>query len=247
MSEASNEMNYIPTTAPVNVMVGHYGVGKTNFSLNWAFDVAAQGKKVTVVDFDVVNPYFRSSDYSASLDAAGITMIAPNLAGSSLDNPSINGAVGTIIEHVYSRWQAGDESQVVIIDVGGDDAGATVLGRFSEAIMAGPHQMLYVVNRYRNLTQNPQEALEVMDEIQVKSGLKVTGIGNNSHLRDQTDPETVLNALEFVALCAQLAQVDLLCTTVPILALEQNKQVFCVEDSRSKFYPVKMLVRTPWE
>lgn len=247
MPDEMNEIAFIPTTAPVNVVVGHYGVGKTNFSLNWAFDVAAQGKKVTVVDFDVVNPYFRSSDYTASLEAAGITMIAPNLAGSSLDNPSINGAVGTIIEHVYARWAAGDESQVVIIDVGGDDAGATVLGRFRDAIVSGPHQMLYVVNRYRNLTQTPQEALEVMEEIQVKSGLKVTGVVNNSHLRDQTDPETVLSALEFGAQCAERAQVDMLCATVPILALEQNKQAFCVEDSAVKFYPVKMLVRTPWE
>ncbi len=247
MTDRTDILSHGPACAPVNVVVGHYGVGKTNFSLNWAFDLADQGKKVTLVDFDVVNPYFRSSDYTASLKEAGIDMIAPNLAGSALDNPSISGAVGTVIRQGYDRWQAGDESQVILVDVGGDDAGATVLGRFRESVASGPYQMLYVVNRYRNLTQTPHEALEVMEEIQVKSGLCVTGMVNNSHLRDQTDAGTVLDALDFGSACADQAQVELVCTTIPKTAFEQNKQLFCSVEKGVKFYPVSMLVRTPWE
>ena len=53
--------------APVVIVCGHYGVGKTNFSLNVAMDLAAAGKDVCLVDLDVVNPYFRSSDYTAML------------------------------------------------------------------------------------------------------------------------------------------------------------------------------------
>ena len=48
--------------APVAVVCGHYGVGKTNLTLNIALDAAAGGRAVTVIDLDVVNPFFRSSD-----------------------------------------------------------------------------------------------------------------------------------------------------------------------------------------
>ena len=39
-----------PTLAPVNVICGHYGVGKTNLSLNLALDAARAGCAVTLVD-----------------------------------------------------------------------------------------------------------------------------------------------------------------------------------------------------
>ena len=57
---------------PVAVVCGHYGVGKTNLSLNIALDAAQAGRAVTVIDLDVVNPFFRSSDYRALLDERGI-------------------------------------------------------------------------------------------------------------------------------------------------------------------------------
>ena len=47
---------------PVTLVVGHYGVGKTNFSVNLAIDLAAEGNHVTLVDLDIVNPYFRASE-----------------------------------------------------------------------------------------------------------------------------------------------------------------------------------------
>lgn len=236
-----------PSPAAVNVVVGHYGAGKTNFCLNWALDLAKQGKTVTLVDFDVVNPYFRSSDYADMLGNAGVAVISPNLAGSTLDNPSISGAVGTAISHAYECWRTGDTSCVVVIDVGGDDAGATVLGRFAPDIAQGRYQMLYVVNQYRNLIKDAREAFEIMTEIQTKARLCVTGIVNNSHLRDQTDAQVVCDAYSYGMACAAAAGVGLVCTTVPKMPLEQINQAFCLAGEGGAFYPVSMLVRTPWE
>ena len=108
MANGYDIIEYGPAPCAVNIVVGHYGAGKTNFSLNWSFDLARQGKNVTLVDFDVVNPYFRSSDYAAQLANAGVAVIAPNLAGSSLDNPSISGSVGTAISQAYEQWTQGD-------------------------------------------------------------------------------------------------------------------------------------------
>ena len=40
----------------ITVITGHYGCGKTNVAVNIALKLAAEGKKVTVVDLDIVNP-----------------------------------------------------------------------------------------------------------------------------------------------------------------------------------------------
>ena len=117
--------------APVVVVCGHYGVGKTNFALNLAHDARAAGCAVTLVDLDVVNPYFRSSDYAKELAACGVRVIAPVFAalGTSLDVPSLTGAIVPAIEEAQQaiRTDASAEfpSRMVIIDAGGDDAGAS--------------------------------------------------------------------------------------------------------------------------
>lgn len=72
---------------PVLVVAGHYGVGKTNLSLNLALDAAACGRQVALVDLDVVNPFFRSSDYRDLLGERSVRVIAPVFAGTNLDGP----------------------------------------------------------------------------------------------------------------------------------------------------------------
>ena len=42
------------------IVCGHYGCGKSNYSINLALDLAAQGRKVILMDLDLVNPYFLS-------------------------------------------------------------------------------------------------------------------------------------------------------------------------------------------
>lgn len=43
------------------IIIGNFGSGKTELALNIAFE-AAETKKVTFVDLDIVNPYFRSTE-----------------------------------------------------------------------------------------------------------------------------------------------------------------------------------------
>lgn len=63
--------------APITIVAGHYGAGKTNFSVNFALDLVEAGREVTLVDLDIVNPYFRASEQRALLESAGVCLVAP--------------------------------------------------------------------------------------------------------------------------------------------------------------------------
>lgn len=59
----------------INIITGHYGSGKTNISVNMALELAKRGEKVTVVDLDIVNPYFRTADFEALFGEHNIQQI----------------------------------------------------------------------------------------------------------------------------------------------------------------------------
>lgn len=242
----------MPLPFPLNavtVVCGHYGVGKTNFALNIAVDAALDGYETTLVDLDIVNPYFRSSEYRTLLEENGIELVAPVFAtaGSNLDVPSLTGAIIPAINRAYFDEGQGSGKRKLIIDVGGDDAGATALARFSRDIAAGSYDLFYVVNRYRNLTQEPHEALSVLDEIEARSGLKATGIVSNAHMKSETSLEVIQQGELFARELASLVGLDLVCTTQPIWLLPQEKAGVDTAFATEKRYPVKMLVRSPWE
>jgi hypothetical protein len=219
------------------VITGHYGCGKTNLAINLALDAARRSVEVTVVDLDVVNPYFRSSDYTALLEGAGIRVISPTFAGTTLDAPSLPAAIYGAVE---SRG-------TVIIDAGGDDAGATALGRFAREVGTQDYDLLYVVNRYRSLTQTPEEAAALLPEIEGASHLKATGVVNNSHLRDETTIDTVAASMAYARAAAALLGLPLRFTTVPAALVGQPSGMqdspACIENA----YPIEVYVRFPWE
>ena len=213
------------------LVCGHYGCGKTNLSINLAVDRAKSGRKVILVDLDLVNPYFRSSDYTDVLQQHGIHVISPNYAGSTLDVPSIPAEIDAVF----------DTESDVILDVGGDDAGATVLGRLSKRIQQQDYEMLYVINCYRSLTTTAQEAARLLPEIEAASHLKATSVVNNSHLQNLTTAKDIANSIPFATKTAELLHLPLCCTTVP----KQLAGEFL--DFPDKIYPVTIYVRPPWE
>lgn len=219
------------------VITGHYGCGKTNLSVNLVLDLAETHDVVTLVDLDIVNPYFRSSDFAEMLAARGVRVISPTFAGTTLDAPSLSAAVGSAFEG----------EGPVVFDVGGDDAGATALGRYARQIQATEHDVLYVVNRYRNLTATPAEAAELLGEIEAASHLKATGVVNNSHLRDETTLATVIESVPYAQQTAQLLGLPLVFTTVPARLFEQLAGLPSGAAEVPNAYPVETYVRTPWE
>ena len=224
---------------PIIILTGHYGVGKTNLALNLALACADAGYETTVVDLDLVNPYFRSSDYPDLLADAGVRLIEPVYARTALDTPSVTGELFATVEAAV----AAPDRIRVIVDVGGDDAGATALGRFSAALAAAPHSMLHVVNAFRALTREPAEAVQVLREVEAASRLEVQGIVNNAHLEEQTTPADVDRGRAWAAEVARLASLPLTATCVPVHL--RGCCDSCKDGSEPIIY-VGRYVTTPW-
>ena len=167
----------------LTVFAGHYGSGKTNLAVNYALHMKQKGLPVKIADLDIVNPYFRTKDSEKQLKEAGIPLISPAYANSNVDLPALP-------QELYSLVQRRDF--YAVLDVGGDDRGAYALGRYTPYILEeNDYRMVFVVNFYRPLTQTPEEAMEVMGEIEAACGIRFTCIVNNSNLGNDTLSEDV--------------------------------------------------------
>jgi len=215
----------------LTIVCGHYGCGKTNFSINLARDLVKQGKSVTLVDLDVVNPYFRSSDYKELLENDGIYVIAPKYAGTNVDTPALSAEIDSVFNN---------NDRMVIFDVGGDDAGAFALGRYASKIKKEEYSFIYVVNKYRNLINTPTLAIGILGEIMCACGLQPTYIVNNSHLQGETKASTITNAYNYGAEVADKLGIPLLCTTAPCNLMVQK------ELENYDLYYVQPIVKPPF-
>lgn len=198
---------------PVTVLMGHAGVGKTNAALGLALAEARAGRAVTLADLDVVNPYFRSSDYPELLREAGVRLIAPVLARTTLDTPSLTGELDAAIAQA-----AAEPPCRLIIDVGGDDDGATTIGRWSGPLREAGAQVLYVVSAFRALTQTPAEAAAMLPGIEEHAHLRADAVLNTSNLGDETTLSQVDEGRAFAREVARLCGLPLAATVVPEVA-----------------------------
>lgn len=173
----------------ITIFCGHYGSGKTNVAVNFALNLKQTRDEVSVLDLDIVNPYFRTKDSLEDLKAAGIKLIASQYANSNVDIPALP-------QDMYSITD--NQNINAVVDVGGDDRGALALGRLAPKIKEeGNFEMLMVINCYRPLTKTVEDVLEVMEEIQEACKIKFTGLVNNSNLGRETTVEDILASKEY--------------------------------------------------
>lgn len=189
----------------LTLFAGHYGSGKTNIAVNYALLLAGEGKKVCIADLDIVNPYFRTKDSAAQLEAAGVDLISPQYANTNVDLPALPAASYRLVQ---------DRSSYGIMDIGGDDRGAYALGRFVPSILEeNDYRMIFVANASRPLTRTAEDAMEVMAEIEAACGLKFTDLINNTNLGSETTAETVLAAENYMQELSRLSGLPIFATT----------------------------------
>lgn len=182
------ELETLPSSRIV-VLVGNYGSGKTEISLNLALKLAARGEKVTLVDLDIVNPYFRSSERTALLNEHGIRVYAPSFAMTTVDVPSLPAEIQAVFA---------DKTRRVIFDVGGDDTGAAALGQYKPYFDQDDVTMLFVVNAFRPLSGDPDSVCDLMHRIAARSRLTPNTLVNNANVSWETQEQDLFRGEELL-------------------------------------------------
>jgi len=175
----------------ITIIAGHYGSGKSEISTNLAF----QKKIDTIVDLDIINPYFRSRALNKEFEERGIHLVESTIKGMlNSDMPYISGEAS--VPFVDKKIRA-------IYDLGGTKNGGRVLIQFKDRIHSQEDiDLLYVVNKFRPENDSVQKVITAIHELEGESQLKVTGLINNTNLMQHT---TLADILEGEALCKEVS------------------------------------------
>lgn len=172
------------------VIVGNYGSGKTEISINLAVNRKLAGIDVSVADLDLVNPYFRVREARRQLSELGIGIILPSDKYLQADLPILTPAVAGLIRK---------PSRLTILDVGGDKVGATVLAALADALDGKRYRMLQIINPFRPFTDTLKGCMRMKDEIEKASRMSISGIIGNANLIDETTVDVIYEGYAFVS------------------------------------------------
>ncbi len=214
----------------LTIVTGHYGTGKTEFSVNLALALAAEGERVSLADLDIVNPYFRSRERRDLLEEAGVRLIATSQACTGADVPALPAELLSVFE---------DRSVRGVLDIGGDPSGARVLARWRPKILQEDFQILYIVNANRPEVRTAGSAIGCLRGIEYVTGLPCTGLVNNTHLCGETTAEEVRKG-------AALAEEISAASGIPVVChMAGERLADQLEDL--PVFPIRIRMKKPWE
>lgn len=216
------------------IITGHYGSGKTEFAVNYAVCMKEYYSSVSLADLDIVNPYFRSREKKSFLEELGINVLDSSINNNqTLDLPALPAGIMGIIQNLNTK---------AILDIGGDPVGARVLARFSEQIKKMDYDLFYVINGNRPETQTKENVIKYLRKIEETSGLKVTGLINNTHLLKDTSLKDVEFGHELTKEVSWEIDIPIRYEVVMKKAAENilNKEI------KDKLFPINLYMREEW-
>lgn len=218
--------------ARIKIFTGHFGSGKTEIAINYAMKLANEGKKTAIVDLDIVNPYFCTRNVKKELEDLGIRVISssPELVNAELM------VVPSEVSAVFN-----DKSYEVIIDVGGDEDGAVVLGRYNKFFKEEPYEMYFVFNNKRPLTSDISNTKKYVNEIEKASRLKVTNLISNANLSYETSKEDILKGDKEAMILSKELQIP-----YTYIVCKKNLIESIKEKVQAKIFPIDIYMKTPW-
>lgn len=224
----------------ITAIAGHYGSGKTEFSVNLAFDLKKEHDKVAILDMDIANPYFRSRERQKMMEDQGINVIY-NTFGFDIteDLPAISAALRGPLENTEFT---------TVVDVGGNDSGARVLKQFEKYFRREDCELLCVLNANRPETDTVEGMLEHLHSIENETGLKFHGIINNTHLLRETTASDIVKGYELCKQVSEKLNIPIAWNTCREDLLEDLNTI--IKDRNieglENIYPIKLYMRPTW-
>ena len=193
--------------AEILILAGCYGSGKTTLALNLALSRRAEGRAVTAVDLDVINPYFRMTDGAGVLRAAGGDCLFSEFVNTNVDLPQHFPQLRTLL----AEPPAGS---TVVVDVGGDETGAVALGQYAALLTAAGAKTWLVLNRFRPFVGDPAEARESLREVETAARMPFSGLVANPNLGRETTAGTILSSVPYYEEMSRTLDLPVLFTPV---------------------------------
>lgn len=218
----------------VTVITGNFGSGKTEIAVNGALELGRSGEPVTLVDLDVVKPYFRCRALKVEMAGRGVRVVSADGEAARADMPVVPpDALGLIL----------NGGPRVIVDVGGDPVGALVFGAISEALPKSNVEHLLVLNFARPQTETVEQAVATVRAIEAAARLPVSGLVSNTHLLSETTPDTVRSGLRLTEQAAAVLSLP-----VALVAVEERLVgAFLPGWAPCPVLPLRRLVSPPFE
>ncbi len=216
-----NEQFYFPFLRRITVFIGAYGSGKSEVSTNFAVWLARTGRKVTLCDLDMINPYFRSADAREQIVPLGVDLISPQFAGSNVDVPAMPSAVHSIFDQT---------DRYGVLDIGGEDLGARAVATLRPQLLKSEVAVYMVVNTSRPYTNTASQIARQARTLAAAAGMPLDGLVQNTNLLEFSEPqllEAADAALEQAAaeLCVPIVFKASLARCVPQSWLQSGQPV----------------------
>lgn len=217
----------------ITLFTGNFGSGKTEISLNYALYLRENYKKVAVIDLDVINPYFRSRAKSELMKEHDIEVIYPKELKHA-DLPVITADIKKLLQN---------DEYYGVIDVGGDEDGATVLGSIADSVKETAYELNLVVNTKRPFTDNVEGIIKVKEKIETASKINVDNLVCNINLGDESNIEDIKKGYPVIKEASK--QLNL-----PIKFIAIKKDLKGDLDNLNyveEIFPIDRLLKNPWD
>lgn len=217
----------------INIFTGHFGSGKTEVAANYALQLSKIYTNAVIVDFDIVNPYFRTADVREELEQNGLRVITPIYANTNVDVPALPAEISSLFDRKEYR---------VVFDVGGDDVGAKAISRYREEILEDDYEIFFVINTKRPMTGTPGKIEAIIHEVEDSSRLKVTGLVNNTNLLENTTLEDMVEGHRLIEQVSKKLDIPIAFASGFNNVISKLK-----EKTDMELLLMKKLIKLPWE
>lgn len=217
----------------VRIITGNYGSGKTEFAINYAVALNKAGKKTALADLDIVNVYFRSREKTRELEKMGIHVISSSLKGNAVDIPAIPAEVVSPLR---------DKSYHYVIDLGGNEIGTKVMGTLKPDLKQEEIDVFMVVNLFRPETANAEKIILLKEQLESTSGLKITGLVNNTNLIGDTDIQVILSGEKILEKVTDITGIPIRYTTY----VEEIVGKLSSEKVQGELFSFQLYMREMW-